>query len=149
MFLLLSSHGFNAPPLLQIWTTVEPTRPVWMVVPAATLAPTNTNVPALRATQGRTVKLVSVGCSCWAATWQLILASFWWLVLDTLYEIEENSISSVLSQDCVQRSSLSCSCFVMNVWCLWTSAFCSLGRSLQATLSGWGSSRCQSVCWWG
>lgn len=77
---------------MQIWTTVEPTHPAWMVGPAATLALTNTSAPVLRATQDRTVKLVSVGCSCWAAIWQLILASFWWLVWDALYEMEENSI---------------------------------------------------------
>lgn len=118
-----------------------------MGVPAATLALTNTSVPALRATQDRTVKSVSVGCSCWAATWQLILASFWWLVLDALYQMEENSISGVPRQDWLQRSSLSYSCFV-NVWCLWTSASCSLGRSLQATLWLWLQG-VPGVCWWG
>lgn len=41
------------------------------------------------------------------ATWQLILASFWWLVLDALYEMEKNLISSVPSQGWVQRCSLS------------------------------------------
>lgn len=63
MVLFFPSHGFNAPHLLQIWTTVEPTHPVWMVAHAATLALINTNVPALRATQARTVKSVSVGGS--------------------------------------------------------------------------------------
>lgn len=95
MFLLFSNHGFNAPHLLQIWTTVELILPVWMVVPAATLAPINTNVPALRATRGRTVKLVSVWCSCWAATWHLILASFYWLVWAMFYKIREKSIYNI------------------------------------------------------
>lgn len=139
--------GFNAPPLLQIWITVEPIHPAWMVVPAATLALTNTNVPAQRATRDRIVKSVSVRWNCWAAVWQLIPASFWWLVLDALYE--KNSICSIPSQGWVQRSSLSYSCFIKNIWCLWASAFCSLGRSLRAALSGCGSSRYQSVCWWG